>query len=155
MTIKWASFLFWKILNPIFYTHHRYTRKKVVIDRFLESRTFVFNCGVGGIFGVVLYYAIAGLSPYTIREDRLAERTQTRSGIFPRLLNISQIDELAKKMNGEATVEMPHYALERARYTILTKMCVARDHMAIKRQRVEVERVAAEVAELKRQTEKQ
>jgi hypothetical protein len=152
MTIKWATFLHNRFLNPLFYTHHRYFRKKVVIDRFLESRTFGVNVGIGFVFGIVIYIGISNLSPFVVAANSAAG-SAAAEGIAIRL-NSSQarknVAELSKKLNGgEKNFEPPHFALERARYTILSRMCVAKDHMAVKQQRLDVQRVAEEISKLK------
>lgn len=150
MTFKWATFVFYNIITPVASTHIRYLQRKAVIDRFLESRTFKFNVGVGCIFGTVLYYAIAGLSPFIVRgdpNDKQAKRPPSR--VF---IDADQIDALAKTFaGGEFIPELPAFALERVKYAILTRMCTARDDMDLKRQRQEVVRVAAELAALKGQ----
>ena len=143
MTVKWASFVFWNFINPVFYTHHRYFRQKVVIDRFLESKSLSFNCGVGFVFGIVIYYGIANLSPYILRGEDSRK---------PMRLTMSRTDDLMVKLTGEVSCEIPMYSVERARYIILSKMCLAQDRMAVKRQREEVAKLNADVAQLREAT---
>ena len=143
MTIKWATFTFWAILNPMFHTHHRYFRKKVVIDRFLESKSFAFNVAVGLVFGAVTFYGITNLSPYVFQQEHGRKPSMS--------ITLEKVDELWIKLTGEKSCDLPNVALEKARYIILSKVYVARDRMSAKRQREEVERLSEGVAELKAQ----
>lgn len=133
--IKWATFVFWNFLNPAFYTHHRYYRNKVVLDRFLERKGFVVTAGLGIAIGGVSFLFI---QPFLPNSGLPQDHTMQDSA-----------NTILRAMNMDASKEFPVFTLLRAKSEIFTKLYAAVDKADVKRQKAEVERVKLELESLK------
>jgi len=56
--LKWATYTFWYVLDPLLRRHHYYYRRKVQLDRFLEQNSILTNSIFGVIVGVTLYFTV-------------------------------------------------------------------------------------------------
>lgn len=140
MTVKWATFVFWNLLNPVFHAHHRYTRRKVVVDRFLERSGFFVTAGLGVMFGGATYLAAASYLP--------------GSGVPAGFTVEEGADVILKAMGMESNKEFPVFTLLRAKAEIMTKLHAAMDRIEVRKQREEVEAMKRQLEELRSQQQR-
>jgi hypothetical protein len=135
MTIKWASFVFWNFLNPVFYAHHRFTRRKVVVDRYLERSGFFVTAGLGVMFGGAAYLAAASYLP--------------GSGVPAGFTVEEGANVILRAMGMESNKEFPVFTLLRAKAEIMTKLHSAMDRIEVRKQREAVEAMKRQMEELR------
>lgn len=130
-TIKWATYSFWYVVDPLLRRHHWYYRRKVQLDRFLEHNSIVTNSVFGIIIGVTLYFTVVSglLLPPAIgaKEHSMKENAQ----------------EVLSLMNCDTTKELPAYQLMRIKREIVGKVHAVADLADIQRQQKEVEEMTA------------
>ncbi|EAN91072.1 hypothetical protein C3747_53g107 [Trypanosoma cruzi] len=126
--VKWATAIFWNVLDPAFRTHFKYYRRKVAVDRYLERKGVVFNVAVGVTFGLTLYFTVVSkfLLPAPVASEYSME---------------DNAKEILRAMKCDTTKELPAFLLMRAKREIIGKLHVAADRAEVKHQREEVERL--------------
>jgi len=113
MTLKWATFLFWKVFTPMAGIHFRYYQKKVVIDQMLEKGGLRAIFPIAALFGYVVYHFLVAV--FGVQRHSLAW-----SGM-------KELDELYRRVKHEEATVVPHLLLERTRLDILGRISVAND----------------------------
>ena len=131
--VKWATFVFWNVVNPTLYTHHTFYRKKVVLDRILEKRSGWFNTAMGTLVGTTAYLMV---SPMLIDDRAAVDAAQDTKDV----LRILKLD---------TSKEIPIILLEKAKSDIVAKVYVTNDKADIKRQREEMAKLKAQIGEMK------
>ena len=131
--VKWATFVFWNVVNPTLYTHHTFYRKKVVLDRILEKRSGWFNTAMGTLVGTTAYLMV---SPMLIDDRAAVDAAQDTKDV----LRILKLD---------TSKEIPIILLEKAKSDIVAKVYVTNDKADIKRQRVEMAKLKDQIGEMK------
>lgn len=132
MSTKWATFVFWNVINPTLYTHHTYYRKKVLLDRMLEKRSGWFNVACGVLVGTTGYLMI---SPLLIDNRAAVDAAQDTKDV----LRILKLD---------TSKEIPIILLEKAKSDIVAKVYVTNDKADIRRQKEEMARLKAQLGEM-------
>lgn len=128
--IKWATYTFWYVLDPVLRRHHWYYRRKVQLDRFLERNNFAVNTAIGVIVGVTLYFTLVNaLLPPAIGAKEHSMKENARE-----VLNLMECD---------TAKELPAYQLMRVKREIIGKLHAVADEAEVRRQRDEVEKVNA------------
>ncbi|KAG8349134.1 hypothetical protein ERJ75_001236800 [Trypanosoma vivax] len=125
---KWATFVFWNILDPAFRAHFRYYRKRRAADRYLERLGALANVAIGVTFGLTLYQLI--VARWLLPPPVGSERTMAENA-----------NEVLRVMGYDATKELPAFLLMRAKREIIGKLHVAADKAEVKRRREEVQRL--------------
>jgi hypothetical protein len=129
--VKWATYTFWYILDPILRRHHWYYRRKVQLDRFLERNNVAVNSAIGVIVGVTLYFSVVRglLLPPAVgaREHSMKENAR----------------EVLSLMECDTSKELPAYQLMRVKREIIGKLHAVADEAEVRRQREEVEKMNA------------
>ncbi|RNF01477.1 hypothetical protein TraAM80_07010 [Trypanosoma rangeli] len=123
--LKWATVVFWNVLDPAFRTHFKYYRRKVAVDRYLERKGALFNIAVGLTFGLTLYFTV--VSKFLLPASVVSEHSMEDNA-----------KEVLRTMKCDTTKELPAFLLMRAKREIIGKLHVAADRAEVKRQREEV-----------------
>ncbi|ORC89165.1 uncharacterized protein TM35_000131690 [Trypanosoma theileri] len=126
--VKWATFLFWRFLDPAFRTHFKYYRRKIAVDRYLERKGILANIVIGVTFGLTLYFTV--VSTFLLPAPVVSEYTMEENA-----------KEILRVMKCDTTKELPAFLLMRAKRDIIGKLHVAADRAEVKRQRDEVEKL--------------
>lgn len=58
--VKWATALFWYVIEPLLQRHHHYYVYKVRLDRILERNRAITNTAIGVTIGLACYVALTG-----------------------------------------------------------------------------------------------
>lgn len=124
-TLKWATYTFWYLLDPILHRHHRYYRRKVQLDRFLERNSIMANSMIGVILGVTVYFSIVCgvLLPPAVGAKEHTMKENARE-----VLNLMECD---------TSKELPAYQLMRVKREIIGKLHAVADEAEVRRQREE------------------
>ncbi|KEG07884.1 hypothetical protein DQ04_08561000 [Trypanosoma grayi] len=126
--LKWATFVFWNFLDPVFRVHFRYYRRKVAVDRYLERRGICANIAIGVTFGLTLYFTL--VSTFLLPTPVASEYSMQDNA-----------KEILRAMKCDTTKELPAFLLMRAKREIIGKLHVAADRAEVKRQREEVDKL--------------
>lgn len=128
--VKWATYTFWYILDPLLRRHHWYYRRKVQLDRALEKNSVLTNCAIGIVTGATLFLTIVSgtLLPKPIGSE---EHTMRENA------------EYVIALMGEDSKELPAYQLMRVKREIIGKLYAVADVAEVRRQREEVARMQA------------
>lgn len=136
--VKWATFIFWRFLDPAFRTHFRYHRRKVAVDRYLEQKGVLLNIAVGVTFGLTLYFTV--VSKFLLPRPVVSEYSMEENA-----------KEILRAMKCDTTKELPAFLLMRVKREIIGKLHVAADRAEVKRQRMEVEGLVRALQEVQRE----
>lgn len=130
--LKWATYTFWYVLDPVLRRHHWYYRRKVQLDRFLERNNIATNAAIGAIIGVTVYFGLVRglLLPPAVGAKEHSMKDNAR--------------EVLQLMECDTTKELPAYQLMRVKREIIGKLHAVADEADVRRQREE----AAQLAEL-------
>ncbi|KAH9593489.1 hypothetical protein LSM04_007118 [Trypanosoma melophagium] len=126
--VKWATFLFWRFLDPAFRMHFKFHRRKVAVDRYLERKGILANIAIGVTFGLTLYFTV--VSTFLLPTPVSSEYTMEENA-----------KEILRVMKCDTTKELPAFLLMRAKREIIGKLHVAADRAEVKRQKEEVEKL--------------
>ncbi|GET88755.1 hypothetical protein, conserved [Leishmania tarentolae] len=129
-TVKWATYTFWYLLDPILRRHHWYYRRKVQLDRFLERNSIVTNSMIGVILGVTVYFSLVRsvLLPPAVGAKEHTMKENARE-----VLNLMECD---------TSKELPAYQLMRVKREIIGKLHAVADEAEVRRQRQEAEKLS-------------
>lgn len=133
MPVKWATTLYRTVLLPSFYGHHLYWRRKVAVDRWLESCSPWTNSGIAIALGVAAYYGSSPFRRYNV-DKSTAE------------LNDDMM-EIMVVMGFDPHQELPEMVRDRLAGQVASKILVANDRAALRRERAEIEELKALLAE--------
>lgn len=115
MVVKWASFLFWNVIEPTLRVHFRYFRYKVAVDQYLERQRWWVNLMIGFAIGWPIGICIVACRPTKVQKS-LKELERDALETFAQL----RLDVLR---------EMPLFALWRVQHTIMTAAHEANDRV--------------------------
>jgi hypothetical protein len=137
--LNWATPFYWRVMYPTFKAHNAAWQRVAVLDRFLEKRRMGTNFGIGGTFGLALYFILAPMMPNHVDRSLSSMR--------------GDIDDVMALAKIDARNEMPMTAVSRIQYKTVSRVYEAKDAMDVKRQREaaasDAKEQAAEVAVLK------
>lgn len=134
--VKWATYTFWYVLDPILRRHFAYYRKKVQLDRFLEKNSIVTNCGIGILVGLTLYFSV--VRSFLIPPSEGAKEHSMKE-------NSNEIFEL---MNVDTSKDLPAFQLMKIKREIIGKLHAVSDLAEVRRQRAEVEQFKKLLADI-------
>ncbi|KAK7194316.1 hypothetical protein NESM_000346600 [Novymonas esmeraldas] len=131
--LRWATYTFWYVLDPVLRRHHVYYRRKVQVDRFLERNSVATNMAIGVIVGATVYFGVVrALLPPAVGAKEHSMRDNSR--------------EVLRLMDCDTAKELPAYQLMRVKREIIGKLHAVADEADVRRQREE----AAQLQELLR-----
>eukprot|EP00744_Colponema_vietnamica_P022353 GILI01032089.1.p1 GENE.GILI01032089.1~~GILI01032089.1.p1 ORF type:complete len:148 (-),score=17.01 GILI01032089.1:7-450(-) len=131
----WATFVFFNFLDPILYTHHRYYRLKVKVDRFLEKRSFWFNAGVGILFGSTAYFLMTPMLPMHVNKSNKEVK--------------QDMEDLLTILQRDGRKEIGATLISDIREDIVCRVHLAVDAMELRRQKAAMAKEKALIEELK------
>ncbi|KAG5478700.1 hypothetical protein LSCM1_06104 [Leishmania martiniquensis] len=129
-TVKWATYTFWYILDPILRRHHWYYRRKVQLDRFLERNSIVANLTLGVLLGATVYF---GVVCGVLLPPAVGAKAHSMSENAREVLSLMECD---------TSKELPAYQLMRVKREIIGKLHAVADEVEVRRQREEAARLS-------------
>lgn len=139
-SVKWASLLFWNVLNPLLHLHHRYFRRKVQLDRLLEKQHFMVNAGLAFLGGLTVYFGVLHhLFPSTIPSDEAYSFVDDSRQVLALMMG----EASNTKAEGK---ELPAFQLMKVKGDIMGRMHAAADVSEMMLQESQVKALQAAAA---------
>ncbi|EPY29686.1 hypothetical protein AGDE_00010 [Angomonas deanei] len=143
---KWATHVYWYLLDPLLRCHHYYYRRKVVVDRFLERNSVFANTIFGILLGLTVYFLLAELVLPTAADD---EHNKNKM-MHPHNMEIYSPQDNAQIVvdciGTSTTKELPAFQLMRLKRIIMGRVLEVADLSEVRRQREETEKLKALLA---------
>lgn len=136
---QWATYVFFNFLNPLLYTHHRYYRLKVQVDRILEKKGFFFNVGIGLVFGSTAYLLATPLMPMYV--NKTSEESEQDCKDLLTILKLEGRKELGSTLIYEARTEIINRL-----YSVVDKIQVRQQRLAMEKEKELIEALKREKA---------
>eukprot|EP00760_Papus_ankaliazontas_P010472 PhM_4_TR14288/c0_g1_i1/m.86260 len=139
---KWATALWFQVVQPAAYYHRMYWMRKVALDQYLEKQTIRKNFLIGAAFGATIYLFSLPMRTFNVDRTLWQLRDDTKDML-----------ELIDKHRGPAVEgELPGIGLFDAVEEVVSALLVARDEAEVKRMLQEVEEQKKLVEQLKEST---
>lgn len=134
--LKWATYTFWYVVDPLLRRHFAYYKRKAQLDRILEKNSILTNCAIGVIAGLTLYFTLIRgflLPPSEgAKEHTMKENSQ----------------EVFELMAVDTSKELPAFQLMKVKRKILGNLHAVIDVAEVRRREEEVEQFKSLLASI-------